>query len=175
MLVIALSSHFAQGNIRVGDELPHFELINQNNQTVTDKDCLGKKTVLNFIFTRCCAATQCPAATHKMAQLQAKLIKDKKKDAQIFTITFDPQYDTPERLKHYAHAYEIEDENYHFLTGDESTIKRLMKRFGILTVGAENTIQHTMRTVVINTDGKITFSKQGIKWTVQDLLDAIEE
>src|SRR5260370_3009366 len=60
----------------------------------------GRITVLSFIYTRCAAAKACPYAAGVLNQLHLLSVDDQTlaKNIRLATITFDPAYDTPQRL-----------------------------------------------------------------------------
>jgi protein SCO1 len=66
----------------------------------------GHITVLSFIYTRCAAPKACPYATGVLSQVHA-LITDNKalaKEMRLISMSFDPDYDTPQRLAAYSEA-----------------------------------------------------------------------
>lgn len=162
--------------IKIGDTIPPFALYDQNGSTVTHKDILGKMVVMNFIFTRCGVPTRCPAATRKMAEL-SKLVRDRflQDEVRFVTISFDPQSDTPGVLNQYARGYEIDLSNYSFLTGDAEMIKRLTRIFGIFAVTEKGTINHTMKTVIIDKNGTVVYGISETDWQPTTLFDVIKK
>jgi protein SCO1/2 len=53
-------------------------------------------------------------------------------DVALVSITFDPQRDTPERLREYAERMNADQANWLWLTGDKISIKRLVgSDFGV--------------------------------------------
>lgn len=162
--------------LKKNDPLPSFTLCNQDHKTITEKDLLGKVTVMNFIFTRCCMPTLCPAVTKSMAQLQ-KIIRSHNLDNNVnfITLSFDPEFDTPDVLKCYAQAYNISFSNYSFLTGDPQSIKNLMQQFGVYVISKSGTINHSMRTLIIDKDGKIAYETSKKDWQPDTLLLEIKK
>ena len=53
------------------------------------------------------------------------------RDLVLLTISFDPQYDTPQVLAQYAAAMRAGGPGWHFLTGDPAKIERVCNAFGI--------------------------------------------
>ncbi len=98
--------------------VPGFELINQDGDTITDKDYLGKVYVVEFFFTTC--PDICPVMSENLIEIKDEFKGEK--DFGIASITIDPAHDTPEVLKNYAEKYEIDDSRWHFLTGNRDTI-----------------------------------------------------
>jgi protein SCO1/2 len=66
----------------------------------------GRITVLSFIYTRCAAPKACPYATGVFSQLHALSADDKglAKNMRLVSMSFDPDYDTPQHLAAYSEA-----------------------------------------------------------------------
>lgn len=161
--------------VKIDKPIPPFALYDQNGNTITNKNLEGKIVVMNFIFTRCAVPTLCPAATKKMADLQ-KLVKKQglHNDVKFITISFDPENDTPEVLKQYAKGFDIDLSSYSFLTGDCEMIKRLTKLYGILMLSRKGTINHTMKTVIIDKTGRLNYITSKA-WEPEKLLSIIKK
>ena len=52
-------------------QVPSFQLINQNQEYITNEDLIGQHYVVNFFFTSC--PTICPTTTLNLIQLQSKI------------------------------------------------------------------------------------------------------
>ncbi|HSP12444.1 MAG TPA: SCO family protein [Salegentibacter sp.] len=100
---------------------PEFELIDQNGDTITNEDYLGKVYVAEFFFTTC--PTICPIMNGNLVEIQNEINNDK--DFGIASFSIDPTYDTPEILQEYAEKYGITNPNWHLLTGDKEYIYEL--------------------------------------------------
>ncbi|WP_240729901.1 SCO family protein [Halalkalirubrum salinum] len=101
-----------------GDELPEGTVQAPHaDRTVTTTEFVGERHVmLTFIFTRCSMA--CPVLTANLRQVQAMTIEEDAADEFAFMpITFDPEYDTPERLREYGDDRGVnwEADNWWFL------------------------------------------------------------
>jgi protein SCO1 len=66
----------------------------------------GRITVLSFIYTRCSAPKACPYAVSVLSQLHALSAGDKElaTNMRLVSLSFDPDYDTPQRLAEYSEA-----------------------------------------------------------------------
>ena len=64
----------------------------------------GRITVLSFIYTRCAAAKACPYAAGVLNQLHLLSVDDQTlaKNMRLVSMSFDPEYDTPQRLAAYS-------------------------------------------------------------------------
>jgi protein SCO1 len=80
-------------------------LLDSKNKPISLRDLThGRITVLSFIYTRCAAPKACPYATGVLGQLHDLSAKDESltKDMRLVSVSFDPEYDTPQRLASYA-------------------------------------------------------------------------
>jgi len=156
-----------------GEYLPPFALYSQDAQLITPEAWKGQYVVMNFIFTRCAQPTMCPASTARMVRLQREAKTKGIDNLQLVTITFDPEYDTPGILKYYALTRGIDTENFTLLTGPSTATQDLTKQFGILIRPDDGTLDHTMATLIIDTQGKIRYRKDGSRWSVQEFIDQL--
>ncbi len=107
-----------------------YELVNQNGETVVFPDDFeGNPVFVGFIYTHC--PDICSFITSNLKKVHDELDSDD--DTQFILITFDPERDTPDVLKSYASAFDMDTEPYHFLTGDTETIDELMRRVNVRT------------------------------------------
>jgi protein SCO1/2 len=95
-------------------EIDDFKSINHEGEETRLSDFKGEVLIVDFIFTRC--ATVCIPMTANMTELQEKL-KDEKLEAEIISISIDPDVDTPEILKEYVLGYDGDLSNWTLLTG----------------------------------------------------------
>ena len=107
-----------------------FELVDQNGETVVfPGDFEGSPLIAGFIYTNC--PDICSFITANVGSIYEEI--ENPGDTQFVLITFDPQRDTPEVLKSYAEAFDMNREPFHFLTGDPETINALMERVSVRT------------------------------------------
>src|SRR3954463_11298101 len=101
-----LSGMQAQSGSPWGAEyFPNVPLVTQDGKTVHFYDDLikGKRVLINFVFSSC--ENVCPLATAKLVQVQKRLGERIGRDIFMYTITLDPEHDSPESLKAYAARY----------------------------------------------------------------------
>ena len=109
---------------------PNVELITQDGKKVRFYDDLikGKVVAIELMYTTC--KYNCPLETARLVQLQ-KLLGDRMgKDVFFYSITIEPDIDTPQVLKAYAEKYHI-GPGWTFLTGKEADIKLISHKLGL--------------------------------------------
>lgn len=113
-----------------GSHFPNVELTTQHGKKVRFYDDLikGKVVALELIYTTC--KYNCPLETARLVQLQKLLGDHMGKDIFFYSISIDPEHDTPEVLKAYAEKYHV-GPGWLFLTGKEADIKLISKKLGL--------------------------------------------
>ncbi|HEY3789319.1 MAG TPA: SCO family protein [Urbifossiella sp.] len=145
-----------------------FSLTERDGRTVTEKDLAGKVWIASFVFTRCMG--NCPAVTASVRELQSKLADQP--DVMFVTFTVDAAHDNPGELKKYAERYQADAKRWLFLTGDEKTIRGLLKDRFKQSAGDEpgnglselDALQsHSTRLVVVDKHGVIRAMFDGMR------------
>ena len=109
---------------------PNITLTTQDGVAVKFYDDLvkGKIVAINLIYTTCKYA--CPLETARLTQV-AKLLGDRMgRDIFFYSITIDPDHDTPQVLKAYAEKYQV-GPGWTFLTGKKDEIETISKKLGL--------------------------------------------
>ncbi|WP_153207442.1 MULTISPECIES: SCO family protein [unclassified Flavobacterium] len=114
--------------------VPAFELTDQNNKKISNKEYLGQVYVVEFFFSTC--PTICPKMNQSMLQLQDEFYGNPKFG--LASITIDPEHDTSEVLKEHADLLGVKHYNWHFLTGDKAYIYSLANKGFNLYAGENN-------------------------------------
>jgi protein SCO1 len=105
-----------------------FELVDQNGDEVTfPDDFKGQPLVLGFVYTNC--PDICSFITANLYKSWVEL--DEPDDIQFVIATFDPERDTPEVLKDYASAFNMDRPPFRFLTGPKEEVEAFMERVGV--------------------------------------------
>jgi cytochrome oxidase Cu insertion factor (SCO1/SenC/PrrC family)/cytochrome c2 len=127
--VSALSTFEALGSRWGNDYFPNLPVVTQDGKTVRFYDDLikGKIVVISFIFTSC--TDFCPLTTARMLQVEDKLGDLVGRDIFFYSITVDPENDTPEKLKEYAEAYST-GPGWRFVTGKPEDIRSILSKLG---------------------------------------------
>ncbi|QDO92935.1 SCO family protein [Formosa sediminum] len=114
-------------------KVPDFSFVNQDGDTITNADYLGKVYIVEFFFTTC--PTICPIMSHNLVQIQERFKGIENFGVASFTI--NPSYDTPEVLKAYAEKYGVTNPNWNLMTGKREDIYQLAN-LGFNLYAAEN-------------------------------------
>jgi protein SCO1/2 len=160
--------------LRVGDELPNYSLINQENKKIQLTSFRGRILVFTFMYTRCPIPDFCPRMSQHFREVYETL-KDVNinKDWHLLSISFDPDFDTPEILKNYSKAFSPDLKKWSFVTGNTPVIDEIISRFGIIVRRPKASItdwDHNLRTVIVDPNGVIQTIYIGNLWTPETLV-----
>lgn len=147
-----------QDSLPVIGGIPNFEFVDSEGRDVGLSTLKGKVWVADFIFTTCTMA--CPIMTGNMNIIHKKYKKND--DLRLVSISVYPEYDTPEVLKKYASQYEANTDTWHFLTGNESTVKEVIKD-GFKIGDYEDIIFHSEKFALVDRNGMIRAYYNGMK------------
>jgi len=158
--------------LEVGDALPEYHFTNQLGQAVSLSQFRGQALAFTFIFTRCPFPTFCPLMSNNLQATQDALLKapNAPNNWHLLTISFDPEYDTPERLKQYAATHHADPARWEFLTGALIDITALSEQVGLqFWREPGGSINHNLRTVVVDAQGRVQKIFIENKWTPEEL------
>lgn len=118
----------ARASVWGADYFPNTELTTHDGATVRFFDDLieGKIVVINFIYTSC--PDVCPLETAQLTRVQNILGERMGSDVFFYSITIDPDVDTPRVLSEYRDRFRAK---WTFLTGDEDEIIELRRKLGL--------------------------------------------
>lgn len=131
-----------------------FELVDQDGRTVTDRDLIGKPSLIFFGFTSC--PEVCPTTLMHMSKWLKDLGSDADKLNALY-VTVDPERDTAKQIKQYLSAF---DPRIRGLTGSPAAVAEIAKNYRVYSerVPLENgsyTMDHS--TMVYMMDAQGTF------------------
>jgi protein SCO1/2 len=109
--------------------VPNHPVVAQDGRTFNFYDDLiqNRLAIISFIYTSC--SEICPIATARLSQLQDKLGEHMGRDVFFYSITVDPDVDTPERMTNYAKTFGA-GPGWLFLTGTPEHINEIRYRLG---------------------------------------------
>ncbi|MFV0539662.1 MAG: SCO family protein [Aestuariibaculum sp.] len=146
----------------------------EESKTIQLKDLKGKTLVMVMIYTSCKAA--CPRLVADMRNIEGQIPDEKIKDIQFVLISIDPETDTPERLKAFAKENFMDDNQWTFLQGTESSVREFAN---VLSVKSKEIspidFSHSNIISVFNAQGELMHQQEGLgvdnKKTIATILE----
>jgi protein SCO1/2 len=153
-----------------------FKLTNQHGSTTTTKDWENKIVVADFFFTRC--PSVCPKMTNSLKKVQAANTNNK--DVSIASFTVDPENDSTAVLQKYVNRFQINENNWHLLTGSKKDIYRLARKSFLVIAtdgdGGPDDFIHSDLLILVDKQKRIRGYYEGtVEKEVQQLIKDIKK
>jgi protein SCO1/2 len=167
--------------IKDGDEVPNQAFVDQDGQARHLADIRGGRALaLTFMYTKCPMPTFCPMMDRNFVEVQKaiKATPELRDKVRLLSVSFDPKNDTPPVLKKHAKGLGADPSVWTFVTGDRDDIDRFAMNFGLTLMRGEakdpDEIGHTLRTAIIDRDGKLVKTYTGNEWTPDQIVAALK-
>ena len=163
--------------LEIGNVVPDYPFMNELGQAVSLAQFRGKAVALTFIFTRCPFPNFCPRMSGNFAEAHQTLKSSPNAPANwhLLSLSFDAEYDTPQVLRNYARAYNYDPRHWSWLTGALIDIDAITEQLGLVfsrELGTFN-FNHTLRTAVIDTRGRLQHVFVGNEWKPAELVEQL--
>jgi len=159
-----------------GEPVPDFWFVNQNGKRIHLAQFRGKPLLLTFIYTRCPLPDFCLRMSNNFSEILKELHEQPglDSDAQLLSLSIDPQYDTPAVLRAYGKRYvgdlDPDFRHWQFASGSEEQIQKAAAFFGLSFNQSSGQIVHSLSTVLIGPDGKVRKVYLGNDWKPADVV-----
>ncbi len=119
-----------------GSYFPNARLLTHEGKEVRFYDDLirGKVVAINMMYVSCTG--RCPIATANLLRVQKMLGERAGRDVFMYSITLQPELDTPQQLKAFVDRHHV-GPGWLFLTGAPEDIERLRFSLGFYDVNPE--------------------------------------
>jgi protein SCO1 len=160
--------------IKIGQSVPDFSLIDQNRHDVTLSQFKGKVIVMTFMYTHCVLPNFCFRTANNFHQLQKRFANQLAGNLIFMSITFDPAHDTPDALVQYGKTWNADPKSWKLLTGPQSDIDKISGQFGVSHFADEGLMIHSLHTVIIKRDGILAANLEGNQFSADQLGDLVQ-
>jgi protein SCO1/2 len=173
-LIGTLTDSSSQPQIKTGQSVPDFTLIDQTRHEVSLSEFKGKVVVMTFMYTHCVLPNFCFRTANNFHQLQKRFAGELGTGLIFISITFDPTHDTPDALVQYGKTWDADPRSWKLLTGPQSDVDRISGQFGVSHFADEGTQIHSLHTVIIKRDGTLAANLEGNQFTADQLGDLLQ-
>lgn len=131
------------------DYFPNVVLQDQDGRSLRFYDDIvrGKVVSINFVYTTC--VDVCPLDTAQLREVQRILGDHVGRDVHMYTISINPERDTPADLRRFMRTYDV-GPGWTFLTGSREDIDLLQRRLGLRPVDERRLREHDTSVIVGN-------------------------
>lgn len=146
----------------------------QDGKDIELKSLNGNVLVMVMIYTSCKAA--CPRLVADMRDIESKLDKKTKKNVKLILVSIDPKTDTPEKLKSFAIANQMNQEPWIFLRSSEENTREFA---AVLAVNYKQIspidFSHSNIISVFNPAGELIFQQEGLDVNNEKTIETINK
>ena len=133
----------------------------------------GRPAVVVFFYTRCDNPSKCSLTVSKLSRVRRLLDESAEgRDVRALAVTYDPAYDTPERLRRYGEVRGVPfGPGFRFMRATHGF--DAVRRFFRLGVGFVGTIvnRHRIEVFLLDADGRIAASHSQVAFDELDVAD----
>ena len=137
----------------------------------------GRPSIVVFFYTRCDNPTKCPLTMYKFGSLQRLLNASGYGDSiRTAAITYDPEYDRPERLLQYARSWGVQPSSVHRVLRAVGEFSILREYFELgVNFGASGIVnRHQLEAFVLDQRGHIAHVVARRRWDEAQLMRLAE-
>ena len=145
---------FARSQRAVGVQLDDHRFVDSHGRGVGLADLRGRPLVLSLVYTSC--PDTCSVVTRNLAHTVREAREALgERSFSVATVGFDHRFDTPEQMRMYADRQGVSISDWSFLSGDPSTIERLLDQLGFTWTESPRGYDHLAQTTVIDGQGRV--------------------
>jgi protein SCO1 len=168
--------------LKDGEQVPNPPLVDQDGQQRHLADIRdGRVLAMTFMYTKCPMPTYCPMMDRNFADVQKMIKADPAlhNKVRLLSVSFDPKNDTPAVLKQHAKGLGADPSIWTFVTGSRDEIDKFAMNFGVTLVRGQapnpDEIGHTLRTAIVDRDGKLVRTYTGNDWTPAQIVADLQK
>ena len=137
-----------------------FVLTDQQAAPFELRNLAGQVLIVAFAYTTC--PDVCPLITASLRQVQIGLTREERKQVHLLTVTTDPEIDAPKVLSAYGKRYGADFDNWSFLTGEVSVLRKVWQNFGVgVKRKGRGLVDHTPLTAIVDQKRLMRFAYVG--------------
>ncbi|MEW5982854.1 MAG: SCO family protein [Acidobacteriota bacterium] len=165
--------------LMAGEPVPDLALTCDDGATRRVRGYRGSLLLITFIYTRCPLPEFCPRMDAYFSQVQASIKRQPalRKSVRLLSISFDPDFDTPQVLKTHAARVGADPAVWHYGTAPRAEVGAFGAHFGlsVLREGEDGSnISHNLRTVLVGRDGTLAKTYNGSRWSPAEVVADLE-
>jgi cytochrome oxidase Cu insertion factor (SCO1/SenC/PrrC family) len=169
-------SRFDETDSTQPSQMLELEFEDHDARTITFGDMFtGRPSIVVFFYTRCENPRKCSLTIEKLGRLQVSLASaGLSKSVRIAAITYDPEFDSPSRLKGYATARRFRPGDEHRLLRATRGMQALQEYFSLGVNYVHSIVnRHRVELYVLDANARVAASFLRLEWDEQEVLDEV--
>ena len=158
----------------IGKAIGDYTLLDREGRPVRLSSYRGKPLLVSFIYTGCFQV--CPTSTrslHEAVQALQKVVGPNQFN--VVSIGFNQPADSPQALRAFALAHEIDTPNWEFLSPHASIVEALTRDFGFSYVATPAGFDHLLAVTVLDAQSRIYTQVYGERLSADKLGEPLRQ
>jgi protein SCO1/2 len=149
------------------------EFIDQHGRPLRLAGLQGRPLALNLVYTSC----------YDICSSLTLYLRDAVRIARetlgpgsfsVLTVGFDTEHDSPERMRIFARDRGIDDPDWHLVSADAATIRRLADEVGFTWAASPTGFDHVAQVSIVDADGKVVRQVYGQDFAPPALVEPLK-
>ena len=157
------------------DKIGSVQFQDQDEHNNTFAEIFSEKpTILGFFYTRCDNPNKCSLTITKLGLLQKRLAEEGLAGRiRIAAVTYDPGYDTPDKMKGYCQNRGFFlDQDHLALRAEKQRFNELRDYFELGVNYSSSVVnRHQIELYLVNGNGEVATAYTNFQWNVEDVLE----
>jgi cytochrome oxidase Cu insertion factor (SCO1/SenC/PrrC family) len=165
-------------NLRIKKAKLDYSVTNQAGTNLEFSSLNDRPMAITFLYTRCTNKNKCPLAAAMMAALHEEVAKRNLKDkVRLLVVTYDPEFDTPQRLKRYGEQKGIKfDDCIQMIQPPLDSKDKLFNDMDITVNYSEGMVNiHGIQLVLLDKNARIVRNYHTVIWDNKKVADDLEK
>jgi protein SCO1/2 len=168
-------TRFEEGR-RTPSDIMRLEFEDHDGRTISFGEMFtGRPSIVVFFYTRCENPRKCSLTIEKLGRLQGNLESlGLAEGVRIAAITYDPEFDSPSRLKRYAIARRFQPSEDHRLLRAKAGMAALQDFFSLGVNFVHSIVnRHRVELYLLDRRARMAASFVRLEWQEQEVLDEL--
>ncbi len=154
----------------LGEEAPDIAMTDQTGAKLSLQSLRGNAVAITFIYTRCPLPNYCPLMSRNFETAQSLLRRLGASDGWRFvSLSIDPEHDTQDAMAAYSKDFQADPLRWSFALASPADLRRLGRAAGLEIDRTNGRIDHNLRVLVLDGNGRVRRIFRGNRWTPQEL------
>jgi protein SCO1/2 len=157
-----------------GEPIEQIVFEDHEGVSITFKDFFqGHPSIIVFFYTRCDNPLKCSLTVTKLARIQKSLeVRGLVNQIHTAAITYDPEFDLPERLRGYGQNRGVRMDTRHRMLRATSGVNALRSHFKLGVNFIESLVnRHRIELYILDVEGQIATSFERIHWDEEKVVN----
>ncbi len=162
---------FTSFSIHAGIYDAKLQFFTEEGKKVTLSEWNQKVTIMSMAYTSCKGS--CPVIIKKLRTLDSAF-KAKGLNLQFLIVTFDPETDTPAKLKDYRNKTDFHESNFTFLVANTADTRKFSMQIGLrFSKDDDGSYMHDNKIVAVSKSGKIIAEQDNLNQSFDDFISKV--